>query len=508
MAKPSEPPAGIARLSGLLKSVGVEHRLLDANVEGLLHILGMQIPPEKATDVWTRRAVKDRGHNLSLIRDPILYSQLDRYKRTINDLSRLLAKASAPGISIGLANYEHKGLSPLRSRDLLRAAEQPEMNPFYPFFRSRLEGLFSKKVPLTVGISLNYLSQALGTFSMIGFIRREFPGIKVILGGGLVTSWLRNPGWNDPFNGLVDDLIAGPGEHQLLSLLGLKRTEENLPTPDYLALPTHCYLSPGFVLPYSASSGCYWANCTFCPEKAEGNPYAAIPVKNVISDLKVLTEKTQPVLIHLLDNAVSPKLLEAIAKNSPGVPWYGFARVSTLLSDPDFCNALKAAGCVMLKLGIESGDQRVLDTLEKGSNVETASSVLRNLRKAGIAAYAYLIFGTPAETEASARRTLDFTIRHSDSIDFLNLAIFNMPIFGKTFSGLQVKEFSDGDLSLYTGFSHPAGWDRKSVRLFLEREFKRHPAVAKILRNDPPVFTSNHAPFFAMADQGWGKGSR
>lgn len=505
MAKPCEPPAGIARLSGLLKSLGVEHRLLDANVEGLLHILGMQVSPEKATDVWTKRAVRDRSRNLSLIKDPILYSQPDRYKRTIKDLGRLLAKTSAPGITVGLANYQQKGLSPLRSGDLLRAAEQPEMNPFYPFFRSRLEALLSKKAPLTVGISLNYLSQALSTFSMIGFIRREFPGIKVILGGGLVTSWLRNPGWNDPFNGLVDDLIAGPGEHQLLSLLGLKGTEEKSPTPHYLALPTHCYLSPGFILPYSASSGCYWASCTFCPEKAEGNPYSAIPVRDVISDLKVLSEKTQPVLIHLLDNAVSPKLLEALARNSPGIPWYGFARVGTHLSDPDFCNALKAAGCVMLKLGIESGDQRVLDTLEKGISVETASSVLRNLKKAGIATYAYLIFGTPAETEASARKTLDFAVRHSASIDFLNLAIFNMPIFGKAFSGVQIKGFSEGDLSLYTGFSHPAGWDRKSVRLFLARDFKRHPAIARILRSDPPVFTSNHAPFFAMARQGWGK---
>lgn len=56
---------------------------------------------------------------------------------------------------------------------------------------------------------------------------------------------------------------------------------------------------------------------------------------------------------------------------------------------------------------------------------------------------------------------------------------------------------SDGGLSLYTGFTHPQGWDRNVVRRFLDREFKRHPAVSAILKNDPPVFTSNHAAFFA-----------
>jgi len=38
------------------------------------------------------------------------------------------------------------------------------------------------------------------------------------------------------------------------------------------------------------------------------------------------------------------------------------------------------------------------------------------------------------------------------------------------------------------------------VRRFLENEFKRHSAVSSILKKDPPVFTSNHAPFFLMGD--------
>jgi hypothetical protein len=125
-----------------------------------------------------------------------------------------------------------------------------------------------------------------------------------------------------------------------------------------------------------------------------------------------------------------------------------------------------------------------------------SSAVLKNLKKAGIAAYVYLIFGTPAETEAGARKTLEFTVQHGDCIDFLNLAIFNMPVCGESAAGIETRNFYEGDLSLYKDFTHPDGWDRKHVRMFLDNEFRRHPAISAILKNDPPVFTSNHAPFF------------
>jgi len=338
---------------------------------------------------------------------------------------------------------------------------------------------------------------------MIGFIRRKLPKLKIILGGGLITSWLSNHQLGKTFSGLADHFVAGPGEYQLISLLGLyasklDASKKEPPVPDYLSLPRTHYLSPGFVLPYSASTGCYWNRCTFCPEKAEGNPYVPVPAQQVIRDLTALAEKTHPTLVHLLDNAISPALLHAIADIRLPVPWYGFARINPHLADPDFCMALKRAGCVMLKLGVESGDQGVLDALEKGISIEMASAVLKNLKKAGIAAYVYLIFGTPAETAASALKTLAFTVQHRDSINFLNLAIFNMPVCGMQARHMETKNFYEGDLALYTDFSHPHGWDRRRVRSFLENTFKKHPAVSAILKNDPPLFTSNHAPFFVM----------
>ncbi len=498
VAKPCEPPAGIARLAGMLSRHGIRHHLIDANLEGLLHFFGRSRPGNGVADNWTKRAFKNRRENLSAVKLLDLYHHRDRYSRTVKDIGRVLEKTSPQGTKVGLSDYAQKGLSPVRSADLLAAAEQPEKNAFYPYFRDRLGKSLEAANPSAVGISLNYLSQALTAFAMIGFIRREHPGIMIILGGGLVTSWGKGLHGKNPFAGLVDHMVVGPGENKLLSLLDISAESYSPQTPDYCSLPRDQYLSPGSILPYSASSGCYWNKCAFCPEKAEENPFVPIPLHQVSADLAVLTAEAQPKLIHLLDNAISPAVLAALSKESPGVPWYGFARIGPHLADPDFCDALKRSGCVMLKLGVESGDQHLLDMTNKGASVEMASAVLRNLRRTGIAAYVYLLFGMPHETERSARKTLEFTVQHSDAIDFLNLAIFNMPVCGQNATGVKTREFYAGDLSLYTDFEHPQGWSRKRVRLFLEQEFRRHPAVSPILKNEPLSFTSNHAPFFVM----------
>ncbi|MBW2544482.1 MAG: radical SAM protein [Deltaproteobacteria bacterium] len=499
VVRPCEPPAGIAKLLGTLGKHNVRCRVLDANLEGLMSLLRY---PVEADDTWSRRASKHLDSNVSALLHPDLYRHIDRYGRAVNDIDRVLDQvARAHGVALGLANYQDLRLSPLRSSDLIRASEQPETSPFYGYFMERLMAVFEDEEPSVVGISLNYLSQAIPAFSMIGLIRKLCPDARLVLGGGLVTSWLSNPGWRNPFDGLVDDMVAGPGEGPLLDILGLSPSDRHA-SPDYSPFHEKSYLSPGFVLPYSASNGCYWSRCTFCPEKAEGGSYSPLPVDKSISDIEDLIERENPCLIHFLDNAMSPALLTAIVDNPPGIPWYGFARVTRRLTDPDFCRNLKRSGCVMMKIGLESGDQSVLDALDKGIDLKEASMALKNLRDAGIGTYIYLLFGTPSETYSEAKNTLDYVIEHQEYISYLNLAIFNMPAYGPDAAGLDTEDFYSGDLTLYRQFRHPGGWDRKHVRQFLDREFRRNPAIQAILRRDPPVFTSNHAPFFVMSTGG------
>ena len=226
VAKPCEPPAGIAKLCGALNHHGIKYRVLDANLEGLLSLL--KTPPV-SSDTWTYRASRHLSRHLASLNGWDAYQDDGRYRRAIKDLNRLLEMtARSSRVRLGLANYQHEELSPARSTDLIRAAENPEDNPFYPYFKKRLTELLKKEQPSMIGFSLNYLSQALCTFAMIGFLKREWTGIKLVLGGGLVTSWMRRPHWQNPFKGLVDHLVAGPGEAPLLSLMGVVRNRTDI----------------------------------------------------------------------------------------------------------------------------------------------------------------------------------------------------------------------------------------------------------------------------------------
>jgi len=495
-AKVCEPPAGIARLAGAIRGHGLDCTLLDANLEGQLFLLAA---PNLGPDTWSLRAGRNLQANLAALRTPKLYQSPSRYRRAVADVNRVLEQTGrGHHLSLSLANYQEQGISPLNSADLLRAAERPEANIFFPYFSARLSGLIEEANPALLGISLNYLSQAPATFAMAGFLKKRYPGLPIVLGGGLVTSWLRNPAWGNPFVGLIDHCLAGPGEEALVRLLGGDFSPRHQ-TPSYVGLPLAEYLAPGLILPYAASSGCYWNKCLFCPEKAEGNPYLQIPPATVLADLarlKAATRPDQPALLHFLDNAVSPALMQALAADPPGLDWYGFARISPLLAEADFCRSLRRSGCRMLKLGLESGEQSVLDAMHKGQDLALIEKVLHALAEAGIATYIYLLFGTPSESLAEARRTLNFVIRHQAAITFLNLAVFNMPVGSPEAPLVARSEFYGGDLSLYTDFEHPKGWSRKEIRRFLDQEFKRHPDIARILHRDPPLFTSNHAAFF------------
>jgi radical SAM superfamily enzyme YgiQ (UPF0313 family) len=491
--KPCEAPAGIAKLAGALQQHHIPCSVLDANLEGLLGLLDRKLVQH---DTWTKVASRRLHHNLQQLTSREGYENFDRYKRAVMGVNRLLENvARSKDIRLSLANYTDQKLSPLRSADLIRAWENPEENLFYPYFSERLLSLLEKSGTNMVGLSLNYLSQALCTFAMAGFLKKESANLKVILGGGLVTSWMSRPNWKNPFEELVDRMVSGPGEEALLSFAGVSGNHDHA-VPAYGDFRCEDYFAPGFILPYSASSGCYWGKCSFCPENAEGSPFRPLRVQEAVGELRALVAGRKPVVVHFLDNAMSPALLKTLSEHPPGAPWYGFARITKDLKDPDFCDALKRSGCRMLKLGLESGDQTVLDSLNKGIDLPVASAVLKSLKRAGIASYVYLLFGTPAENLEAAEGTLEFIVKHSDVIDFLNIAIFNMPAHGSDADKFETRSFYEGDLYLYREFVHPLGWDRPAVRQFLDKRFRRHPAVAAILRRDPPFFTSNHAPFF------------
>ncbi len=498
IAKPCEPPAGVALLAGALKENGMACEVVDANIEGLLYLIQSDTV---ADDVWSRRALKNRGQALKDLRDPLLYRNMDRYHQRVYDLNRALSvSVDARRFKLSLSDYSDAALSSVDSRDLLRSAREYRENPFYRFFEDRLRIRVMDSDATYIGISICYLNQALVGFALAGWIRDHFPDRKILMGGGLISSWMSRPGAMHPFDGLVDGFVRGEGEWPLLDLLGRKQVEKKYFVPDYDFVKDGVYLAPGKILPFRGAIGCYWSKCRFCPEKAETRAYSAQRASVMLADLRAIEDRYRPDYVHLIDNAVTPAFLKTLSMETFGFRWYGFVRFEKELLDPVFCRDLKRAGCDMLKLGLESGDQAVLNQMHKGTDLRMVSRILENLHGAGILTFVYLLFGTIFEDEAAAFRTLDFVKAHRDCIDYLNLSVFNLPRFSEDAQGLETWDFYHGDLSLYLNFIHPFGWERKKVKHFIAKVFKKQMPVGTHIRKNPAFFSSNHAAFFTCLE--------
>lgn len=528
----SEPPAGIARLAGFLHACGVDCSSLDLNIAAMTMIaqntaagtsrsitdrktsdaisnpavagVGDDAQDDTQDDTWTRRAKKHLSANLVALQNAAVYKNPDRYRRAVMDINRVLHAAGRnAGLTLSLSDYAEPDRSPVRSRDLHDAARNYQDNLFFPFFEPMIAEVLADRSVDIVGISVGFMSQALCAAAIAGFIRRIAPEIRIVFGGGLITSWMHLPGFSNPLAGFADEMISGPGEEPLARMCGITGLETDFAPPgapyDFASPDPASYLSPVPVLPVSASDGCYWRKCAFCPERAEKRRYRSFAPSALAGQYETgAGQSKQSGLIHFLDNSLTPAFMKHLAGHPPEIPWYGFTRITEHLADPDFTRALARSGCVMLQLGIESGDQAVLDAMEKGTSVETASRVLKSLRAASISVYGYFLFGTPAETEESANRTKAFIRSHAEYIDFLNLAIFNLPVRCDKMEDLETRSFYDGDLSLYREFVHPQGWSRNRVRRFLQKSVGSDEVIRRIMLNDPPFFTSRHAPFFKM----------
>ncbi len=521
--KPAEPPLALAVLLAHLKGQGLTAAAIDANLDAYLYLLdGERLAERAGTEIDTslQRALKHRAASLKLLRSPAAGQNFARYNTAVRYLNRLLVLWNSldGGERLTLGDYQHPALSPFAPQDLARVAEGEVCTLFADYFSNELLPQIVVARPRIIAISINYLHQALPAFELAGLLRRELPDTLLVAGGGLVTSWqeplrkldLRLP----PF----DRLIFGPGETPLAALAkgeavdidgayGLADATSIGFVPDFGFARLSDYFSPQPVLPLSASRGCYWQRCLFCPEAAAPvHPYTATRPAELPELMRQLADSYAIRHIQLTDNAVPVNMLRVLAERGDELSdlnWFGFVRFEAVLEDADFVARLAKSGCRMLQLGLESGSQAVLDRLGKGVRLKAAARILENLAAAGIASFVYIMLGTPGETEADADQTLAFLETHASKIGFLNLSIMNLPRasglldnperYGIT-SAAPIEEANP--LGLYQKFSTDGDWDRVAARRFLDRRLLGSAVIRSIVKRTPPLFTSNHAVFF------------
>jgi radical SAM superfamily enzyme YgiQ (UPF0313 family) len=152
------------------------------------------------------------------------------------------------------------------------------------------------------------------------------------------------------------------------------------------------------------SKGCV-ARCSFCQRFCKG--YKTMDLKNIEENIRMLKEKYGIQLIYIFDECFGAdkkhtyKVLEFFKKYD--VLWSCSIRVTSVTKE-DLLH-YKDSGCSNLKFGIESGSQKMLTILDKGSTIEQNMDTLKNCYDVGILSPPSMLIGMPGETDDTIKES-------------------------------------------------------------------------------------------------------
>lgn len=196
------------------------------------------------------------------------------------------------------------------------------------------------------------------------------------------------------------DSLPFPARHLLPPLSKYK------PTPaSYRKLPLGVIIT---------SRGCPH-KCTFCDRAVFGNVYRKRSTENVLDEVRQLIYQFGAKEIRFfddcfaLDNKRVYKICDGMKKIKPNIPWTCLTTATS--ATKDLLKEMKSAGCWQVLFGLESGDGRMLDLLNKGATLEQNIRAVKWAKEAGLSVRADFIVGTPCETEESLKNTLDFALK-------------------------------------------------------------------------------------------------
>jgi hopanoid biosynthesis associated radical SAM protein HpnJ len=174
------------------------------------------------------------------------------------------------------------------------------------------------------------------------------------------------------------------------------------------------YNVPFLLNPYVSlytTRGCP-AQCTFClwPQTLSGHPWRKRSTDDVAREMANAKTLWPNVKEFFFDddtfNIQKARTIELCAKLKPlGLTWSCTSRVTT---DYETLKAMKEAGCRLLIVGYESGDQQILKNIKKGATIERARDFTRDCHKLGLVVHGDFIMGLPGETHETINNTIAF----------------------------------------------------------------------------------------------------
>lgn len=210
------------------------------------------------------------------------------------------------------------------------------------------------------------------------------------------------------------------GKVVVASPRGLIKNLDDLPAPDIDDLVKDGYQTSvdnktgDKVAVILTSRGCPF-NCIFCANQLlTKGKYRAHSIKRVCSEIENLITKRDVTQLFVFDDnfAVNKKRAKKLCREfirrgfHTKLSWWAEARVDCV--DQELLSLMAQANCKIISYGLESGNQRLLDFIEKGITLEQIREVVNMTRKAGIDIRASFILGLPTETRKESLRTIKF----------------------------------------------------------------------------------------------------
>jgi len=166
-----------------------------------------------------------------------------------------------------------------------------------------------------------------------------------------------------------------------------------------------------------ASRGCPY-DCEFCAaKKILGRKIRRRSVDDVVEEIALLVGDFGVREIHIIDDNFTLDrdyvldFCEKVSRRFPKLSWAcpNGVRLDTL--DRELLENMARSGCYALAMGIESGNQEVLDKAGKRQSLETVREKVEMIHRAGILAIGFFILGFPGETIEQMKETVKLSMR-------------------------------------------------------------------------------------------------
>lgn len=417
--EPFEPYLSGAYLKSLLAVHGIPASVFDANLD----FYDWLIESARNGPTWSTSPHEDFDYlrasvdtALDLIRTTP--QSLLQYRWAINIIDQYLHAVSPIGVKIGLTYLK---VGNRHSSDDLQAYLGQDDNLFRLFFERASSQILGSPNVDTYLFSLVVLDQLPAALTFAREIKRRRTGARVIIGGPLVSRLHRQLAAIPWIAETFDAIAPGEAYRILPALLGLAGTYSRHISPDFSDYDLDRYWSCRRVLPYLVAHGCKWGKCTFCSHHLTYDGYRSSGMTDVIADLERLFQQHRPSYITFCDEYLTPAQLDALSiglvERKIDIKWSTFARPEPEFRDRNFLARLYDAGCRMLMFGLESGSQRILKAMKKGTRLEHFRPILQACKEANIAVRYDFMVGFPGETEDDTRATYEFVRENRDVID-------------------------------------------------------------------------------------------